>query len=299
MAEDDYAAVLSEIRRAIAREVAAGREQVLDPGLGARLAGSAPAGPAPVAVRPAVATPTPSPAPAPTVAPVTAAVAAAPMRVTVTSPAPSAAVSSAPDREARLAKLADLAERVQGCTRCVLAETRTKVVVGVGTIDPPIMLVGEAPGHDEDVSGEPFVGRAGQLLTRILGAMQLARTDVYIANVIKCRPPENRNPLPGEITACSPFLAEQIQLVRPRILVALGRYAASTLLRTQQSLASLRGRVHDYQGTPVVVTYHPSALLRYPQYKKPTWEDMQFVLKLLEPSAAGAAEPLAAGRVEG
>jgi uracil-DNA glycosylase len=182
----------------------------------------------------------------------------------------------------------------------VLSETRTTVVVGIGAIDPPLMLVGEAPGHDEDVSGEPFVGRAGQLLTRILAAMQLERPSVYIANVIKCRPPENRNPLPGEISACSPFLAEQIQLVRPRVLCALGRYAAATLLGTHQSLGALRGRVHDYRGIPLVVTYHPSALLRYPMYKKPTWEDMQIVLKLLaEPPAGELTEPLAAGRVEG
>ncbi|HWN82732.1 MAG TPA: uracil-DNA glycosylase, partial [Candidatus Udaeobacter sp.] len=285
---------LSEVRRAVAREVTAGRGQVLDAALGARLAGArepaTAARPAPPAIAPAPAIPAASPR-------VAIAPAAAPAAFAHAAPA---SASAAPDREARLAKLADLAARVADCTRCVLAETRTKVVVGVGTIDPPIMLVGEAPGHDEDQSGEPFVGRAGQLLTRILGAMQLERAQVYIANVIKCRPPENRNPLPGEITACSPFLAEQIQLVRPRILVALGRYAASTLLRTQQSLASLRGRAHDYQGIPLVVTYHPSALLRYPQYKKPTWEDMQFVLKLLEePTAGEMAEPLAAGRVEG
>jgi DNA polymerase len=160
------------------------------------------------------------------------------------------------------------------------------------------MLVGEAPGHDEDMTGEPFVGRAGQLLTRILAAMQLERSAVYIANVIKCRPPENRNPLPAEIAACSPFLAEQIQLVKPRVLCALGRYAAANLLSTHQSLAGLRGRVHDYRGIPVVVTYHPSALLRYPMYKKPTWEDMQIVLKLLtEPATSDLAAEALAGPV--
>jgi DNA polymerase len=172
------------------------------------------------------------------------------------------------------------------------------VVVGVGPIDAPLMLVGEAPGHDEDMTGEPFVGRAGQLLTRILAAMQLERSAVYIANVIKCRPPENRNPLPAEIAACSPFLAEQIQLVKPRVLCALGRYAAANLLSTHQSLAGLRGRVHDYRGIPVVVTYHPSALLRYPMYKKPTWEDMQIVLKLLtEPATSDLAAEALAGPV--
>jgi DNA polymerase len=288
---EDYAAVLAEVRRAIEREVAAGRRQVLDASLGTRLAGAMPAPGGAVAPFPA---PTPSPAPSP--APAFPPTPAAPMERVAIAPA----AAPAPDREARLAKLAELAERVAGCTRCVLSETRTKVVVGIGAIDPPLMLVGEAPGHDEDVSGEPFVGRAGQLLTRILAAMQLERPSVYIANVIKCRPPENRNPLPGEISACSPFLAEQIQLVRPRVLCALGRYAASTLLRTQQSLGALRGRVHEYQGIPLVVTYHPSALLRYPMYKKPTWEDMQIILKLLaEPPAGELTEPLAAGRVEG
>jgi uracil-DNA glycosylase len=260
--------VLGEVRRAIAREIAAGRGQVLDSALGARLRGEVQsAAPARVASSPA-----PGPAPKPAV----------PAPSPVRSPAaPNGAEGDGADRDARAARLAELADRVAACSRCVLAETRNRVVVGVGTLDPPLMLVGEAPGHDEDMSGEPFVGRAGQLLTKILAAMHLERSAVYIANVIKCRPPENRNPLPAEITACNPFLTEQIQLVRPRVLCALGRYAAATLLGTHQSLASLRGRVHQYQGIPVIVTYHPSALLRYPQYKKPTWDDMQLVLKLM------------------
>jgi DNA polymerase len=286
---ENVSELLSEVRRAIAREVAAGRGRVLDAELGARLMGPPPAASAPAASAPAASAPA-APAPA----------ASAPAASAPAASAPPAA----PDSAARAARLAELGERAAGCTRCVLSESRNRVVVGVGRIDPPLMLVGEAPGHDEDMSGEPFVGRAGQLLTRILAAMQLERSAVYIANVIKCRPPENRNPLPAEITACSPFLAEQIQLVRPRVLCALGRYAAATLLGTHQSLASLRGRVHEYQGIPVVVTYHPSALLRYPQYKKPTWEDMQVVLKLLagpaagESAAAGTAVPVVAAGVE-
>jgi DNA polymerase len=206
------------------------------------------------------------------------------------APAP---VGASPDLESRAARLAALAAEVEACTRCALATTRNKVVVGVGRLDPGLMLVGEAPGADEDRAGEPFVGRAGQLLTRILAAIGLERGDVYIANVLKCRPPENRNPLPGEIVACSPYLAAQIEIIRPRVICALGRFAASTLLGTHQTtLGALRGRIHDYRGTPVVVTYHPSALLRYPMYKKPTWEDMQVIERLL--AGKGAAEALVA-----
>jgi DNA polymerase len=286
---DSLAALLAEVRAGLEREIAAGRGTILDRELGARLArGAQGAGRVePTSVPPPLAAAAPIQSAA--AAPIQPAASAMP----VTSPSPAIlGAAPAPDAAARAARLAELAERAAACTRCTLAGTRNRVVVGVGRLDPPLMLVGEAPGHDEDMQGEPFVGRAGQLLTRILGAMQLERAHVYIANVIKCRPPENRNPLPAEIAACSPFLIEQIELLRPRILCALGRYAASTLLQTHQSLAALRGKVHDFRGIPLVVTYHPSALLRYPMYKKPTWEDMQVVLRLM--AGASAEEALAA-----
>jgi DNA polymerase len=272
--------VIAAVRRLVAAEIAAGCGRVIDAELAARLAAA------------------PRPAASARAAPPLAPVAAAPPRIAVppqaAAPPRVAAPPPGPDQAARADRLAALGAEVEACTRCALATTRTKVVVGVGRLDPGLLLVGEAPGADEDRVGEPFVGRAGQLLTRILAAIGLERSDVYICNVLKCRPPENRNPLPGEIAACSPYLAEQIALVRPRVIAALGRFAASTLLRTHQTtLGALRGRIHDYQGIPVVVTYHPSALLRYPMYKKPTWEDMQVIQRLL--AGESVAEALAAG----
>lgn len=162
------------------------------------------------------------------------------------------------------------------CQLCPLGQTRNQFVYGVGNPNARLMFIGEAPGADEDRLGEPFVGRAGQLLDRILAAMQLSRQEVYIANILKCRPPGNRDPLPAEVATCTPYLKEQIRLIKPQLLCALGRIAAQFLLNTTTPLGKLRGHWHEYEGTPMLVTYHPAALLRFPEYKKETWADMQF-----------------------
>jgi DNA polymerase len=138
-----------------------------------------------------------------------------------------------------------------------------------------LIFVGEAPGREEDLQGEPFVGQAGQLLTKIIQAIQLRREEVYIANIIKCRPPENRNPEPDEISACEPFLIKQLQVIRPRLICALGAFAAQSLLKTEEKISSLRGRFHEYQGIPLMPTYHPAFLLRNPNRKREVWEDMK------------------------
>lgn len=179
--------------------------------------------------------------------------------------------------------LVALREEIGDCTRCVLHTLgRRQVVFGTGNPDADLMFVGEAPGADEDVKGEPFVGRAGQLLTKIIEAIELKREDVYIANVIKCRPPGNRNPEPVEVETCSPFLLRQIQTVRPRVIVALGTFAAHTLLGTDAPISRLRGRVHEYRdGIKLVPTFHPAYLLRSPDKKREVWEDMKIVRALL------------------
>lgn len=165
--------------------------------------------------------------------------------------------------------------QVSICVKCALSKTRTNTVFGVGNPDAGIVFVGEAPGRDEDLKGEPFVGRAGQLLTKILAAIDFAREDVYICNVLKCRPPDNRDPAPDEVLHCEPYLLAQLDIIQPRVICALGRIAAQTLLKTKTSLTKLRADVHDYHGIPMVVTYHPAALLRNPNWKRPTWEDVQ------------------------
>ncbi len=168
-----------------------------------------------------------------------------------------------------------LAERVASCTRCRLCEKRTNTVFGVGDREADWMLIGEAPGENEDRQGEPFVGQAGKLLDNMLRSLTLARTEnVYIANVIKCRPPGNRNPEPDEVARCEPYLQRQVALVKPKIIVAMGRFAAQSLLKTGNSIASLRGRVHEYEGVPVIVTYHPAYLLRSLQDKSKAWTDL-------------------------
>jgi uracil-DNA glycosylase len=168
-----------------------------------------------------------------------------------------------------------LAERVASCTRCRLCEKRTNTVFGVGDREADWMLIGEAPGENEDRQGEPFVGQAGKLLDNMLQALSLARGEnVYIANVIKCRPPGNRNPEPDEVARCEPYLQRQVALVKPKIIVALGRFAAQSLLKTDGSIASLRGRVHQYEGVPVIVTYHPAYLLRSLHDKAKAWADL-------------------------
>lgn len=174
----------------------------------------------------------------------------------------------------------DLNAQICNCVKCSLGHTRTKFVFGVGNPNATLMLVGEAPGADEDAQGEPFVGRAGQLLNKILEAINFKREDVYICNILKCRPPNNRKPQPEEVEQCIPYLRKQIQLVKPKVILCLGLTAAENLLNTTESLGRLRGRVLRYEGIPLMVTYHPAALLRNPNWKRPTWEDVQAVRKL-------------------
>jgi DNA polymerase len=169
---------------------------------------------------------------------------------------------------------------VAGCTRCSeLAAGRTQTVFGVGNINARLMFIGEAPGADEDRQGEPFVGRAGQLLTRIIEACKLRREEVYIANVLKCRPPDNRTPLPDEVLNCHGYLERQIAIIRPEFICCLGAVAAQTVLNSTISIGRLRGKFHDYQDIPVVCTYHPSYLLRNPDAKRFVWDDMKMLLK--------------------
>jgi len=180
--------------------------------------------------------------------------------------------------EAIQAVRADLGD----CTRCKLHRLgRRQIVFGVGDPEADLMFVGEAPGRDEDIQGYPFVGRAGQLLTRIIEAIDLKREQVYIANVIKCRPPENRNPEPDEVASCEPFLFRQIDVVRPKVIVALGTFAVRTLLKTDAPISRLRGTVYDYRGAKLVPTFHPAFLLRSPERKRDAWEDMKKVRALL------------------
>ena len=172
------------------------------------------------------------------------------------------------------------------CTRCKLCTLgRRQVVFGVGNPQADLMFVGEAPGSDEEEQVVPFVGRAGQLLTRIIEAIELRRDDVYIANVIKCRPPGNRNPEPDEVATCEPFLFHQIDLVQPKVIVALGKFAAQSLLRTDMPITRLRGQVHAFRGAQLVPTFHPAYLLRSPDKKRDTWEDMKLVRSLLRGEA--------------
>ena len=177
----------------------------------------------------------------------------------------------------RLERLRAVAEEAQGCTACGLFKARKKVVFGDGDGEADLMFVGEGPGAQEDRQGLPFVGPAGQLLTRIIQAIDLRREDVYITNVVKCRPPNNRDPQPDEMASCRSFLDRQVDLIAPRVIVALGRVAAQQLLGTTNSLGRLRGTWHEARGVPVRVTYHPAALLRNPSYRRPVWEDMQVV----------------------
>jgi DNA polymerase len=225
----------------------------------------------------------------------------APVAVTTVTHVPAATVFPARvefhprGREARAAILAaslpvleQAAGEIRECKQCGLCETRTHAVPGVGSAHSGIVFVGEAPGADEDAQGEPFVGRAGQLLTRIIQAMEdaklvpgvsLSRDTVYICNVLKCRPPENRNPLPHEIEQCSPYLIRQLEALKPRVICCLGKFAAELLLGIKGTIASLRGRVYTYGGAKLIVTYHPAACLRNPGYKRPVWEDMQLLAR--------------------
>ncbi|MEO8560701.1 MAG: uracil-DNA glycosylase [bacterium] len=186
------------------------------------------------------------------------------------------------DPAARLQSLEEIAQVVAGCQRCPLYATAKNPVPGDGSAVADFMIVGEAPGANEDEQGIPFVGQAGQLLTKIIGAIDLRREDVFIANVLKHRPPGNRNPTPDEVTACSPYLVRQIELVKPKVILALGTFASQTLLETKLTIGKLRGQVHRYHGVPLIVTYHPAALLRNPSWKRPTWEDVQLARRILD-----------------
>lgn len=197
------------------------------------------------------------------------------------------AVARRPEAEV-VAELASLAAKVASCRECKLCTTRTQTVFASGDPRAQLMLIGEGPGAEEDKQGLPFVGAAGELLNKILQAIGLERDQVYVANIVKCRPPGNRDPEPDETRACRGYLERQIELVRPTVLVALGRVAAQELLGTDASLSRLRGEWHQVRGIPVRVTYHPAALLRNAAWKRPTWEDMQLVRDRLQ--TAGAAE---------
>ncbi len=179
------------------------------------------------------------------------------------------------------AALKAIREEIGDCTRCRLHKGRTKLVFGVGNVNADLMFVGEGPGADEDAQGEPFVGRAGQLLNNMITAMGLKREDVYIANVVKCRPPGNRTPERDECDTCSPFLMQQIDVIRPKVIVALGAVAAKNLLAVNDSMANLRGRWYDFRDAKLLVTYHPAYLLRDPRQKKEAWKDLQMAMKEL------------------
>jgi uracil-DNA glycosylase len=208
---------------------------------------------------------------------------------TSVSPTVSSKETVLPVIQDKRAALQVIREDIGDCTRCKLHPHRTNIVFGVGNLNPDLMFVGEGPGADEDAQGEPFVGRAGQLLNNMITAMGIRREDVYIANVVKCRPPGNRTPEKDESDTCGPFLLRQIDVIRPKAIVALGATAAKCLLAFNDSLGNLRGRWYDYKGMKLAVTYHPAYLLRDPARKKDTWQDLQMVMKYLglKPAKSG------------
>jgi len=177
--------------------------------------------------------------------------------------------------------LDNLHKTISDCHQCPLGDHRTNLVFGTGNPRADLVFVGEAPGREEDLQGEPFVGQAGQMLTRIIRAMGLERADVYICNVNKCRPPGNRDPAPLEVQACSPYLLKQLEIISPKVICALGSFAARTLLTTETRISHLRGRFHTFNGIPLMPTYHPSFLLRNPQAKKEVWKDMQMIMETM------------------
>ena len=196
-----------------------------------------------------------------------------------TSPTPGSAATL---EEAPSGPFDRLALEANGCTKCHLCETRNSVVFGEGNRNADLVVVGEAPGADEDKTGRPFVGRAGKLLDVLLLSIGLPRSEVYICNVLKCRPPKNRNPTPDEVETCSPYLRQQLELISPKAVLAVGTFPAQTLLNTGQSIGKLRGGVHEYEGRPLVPTYHPAALLRNPGWVRPVWEDLQRLRDILD-----------------
>jgi DNA polymerase len=216
--------------------------------------------------------------PPPTPAPVRTALPAASLFTAEEAPPPAVMPPAPADRAAALRVLQ---EEVAACTLCsALAKTRTQTVFGVGNPNPRIVFMGEAPGYDEDKQGQPFVGAAGQLLTKIIeNGMQMKREDVYILNTLKCRPPNNRTPAPDEVANCRGYFEQQLDILRPEYIVCLGAVAAQNLLETTQSVGKLRGRFHDYRGIKVLVTYHPAYLLRSPEEKRKTWDDIKFLMR--------------------
>ncbi len=187
----------------------------------------------------------------------------------------------------RYKTLKELYEATKDCQKCRLGRTRKNYVFGEGNEHAKVMLIGEAPGADEDEQGRPFVGRSGELLNKILSAIKFSREEVYIANIIKSRPPNNRNPEPDEIQACLPYLIRQIELIRPKIILALGKVAANTLLGNSHTMNALRGKLHRWRNIDVIVTYHPAALLRNPNWKKLCWEDVQMLRRLYDEKYSG------------
>ena len=186
------------------------------------------------------------------------------------------------DELVALRSLDEVAERIRTTYCCALCPTRINAVPGHGNADARLVLIGEGPGANEDAQGKPFVGQAGNLLNGILDAIEVPRDSVYITNIVKCRPPQNRKPLPDEIAACIPYLHRELEIIRPKVILALGSTAAEALLGVRKSLGELRNKVHTYNGIPLVVTYHPAALLRNPNWKKPTWDDVRIVRQLLD-----------------
>jgi len=181
----------------------------------------------------------------------------------------------------QMTTLDEVRKELGDCKRCKLHRTRKTIVFGEGNEKTKLMFIGEGPGYDEDVQGRPFVGKAGQLLTKILQSINLPREEVYITNIIKCRPPQNRNPEPDEIQSCNPFLMKQIDVIQPKIICALGAFASQTLLKTDAKITALRGKFYDFEGIQVIPTYHPAFLLRNPERKREVWEDMKKIVELL------------------
>jgi DNA polymerase len=209
------------------------------------------------------------------------------------APAPATSVPTVREASAGDVQSGDafsaLRAEVLGCTLCRLAEGRTTVVFGEGDSRADLLVVGEAPGYEEDRSGRPFVGPAGKLLDKMLAAIGFQRDEVFICNVLKCRPPNNRDPVVDEVAACKPYLRKQVELVAPKAICAFGRFAAQTLLASELSLTRLRGAEHEFMGIPVIVTYHPAALLRNQQWKRPAWEDLKLLRRIYD--AAGGRTP--------
>lgn len=184
------------------------------------------------------------------------------------------------DNWKKIKTLDAFAEEIKNCSKCsILSSGRKQIVFGTGNPDSDVVVVGEAPGADEDEQGKPFVGRAGKLLTDILKAINFTREEIFICNILKCRPPDNRNPLPDEIENCEPYLFKQLEMIKPKLILAVGTFAAQTLLKSKEPLGKLRGKFHLYNGIKMMVTYHPAALLRNPNWKRPTWEDVQLFRK--------------------